>query len=138
MPAHPHSTSPFADLPTSFREEKRVIEQAGLGSWSALRDLDTLTLSQLARQGRATARNLRRLQGIAALVCDLDLAPADAALLMHAGLATIPALAAASPQDVVTRTGRLERQLRTGRPPVVDLALAQRWIQRARRWQPTN
>jgi hypothetical protein len=138
MPAHPRSNGPFTDLPTSFREEKRVIEQAGLASWSALRDLDALALSQLARQGRATARNLRRLQGIAALVCDLDLAPADAALLMHAGLATIPALAAASPQDVVNRTGRLERQLRTGRPPVVDLAVAQRWIQRARRWQPTN
>jgi hypothetical protein len=138
MAPRSRNDGPFADLPASFREERRVIEAAGLTGWSALRALDAQALSQLARRGRATARNLRRLQGIAALVCDLDLAPADAALLMHAGLATIPALAAASPQDVVTRTGRLERQLRTGRPPVVDLALAQRWIQRARRWQPTN
>ncbi|OUW49427.1 MAG: hypothetical protein CBD47_01835, partial [Synechococcus sp. TMED187] len=65
-------------------------------------------------------------------------APADAALLMHAGLATVAALSAASPQDVVTRTGRLERQLRSGRPPVVDLAVAQRWIKAAQAWQPRN
>ena len=43
-----------------------------------------------------------------------------------------------SPQEVLTRTGRLERQLRSGRPPVVDLALARRWILRAKERQNTN
>ena len=39
-------------------------------------------------QRQASARNLKRLRAIAAMVCDLDLAPQDAALLMHAGIAT--------------------------------------------------
>ena len=83
-------------------------------------------------------RNLRRLKGMADLGCCLDLAPADAALLMHAGLATVAAVAGASPPELVTRTGRLERQLRSGRPPVVDLALAKTWILRAKERQNTN
>ena len=70
------------------------------------------------------------------MVCDLDLAPQDAALLMHAGIATRAALAGATPERLVHQTGRLERSLGTGRPAVVDLSTARRWIARAR--QPSN
>jgi hypothetical protein len=132
-----HSAS-IGDLPQSFRDEQRQLSAEGITTWEALRSLNDLELSRMARSGRATARNLKRLRGMADLVCCLHLAPADAALLMHAGIATIPALAAATPQVVVTRTGRLERQLRSGRPPVVDLAVARRWIDAAQRWQPPN
>jgi hypothetical protein len=137
--AEPRGDSiPLAALPASFRDEEKALNAAGIASWDGVRTLDELQLSRLARSGRATARNLRRLQGMAVLICDLDLAPADAALLLHAGVATVSALAASTPQDLVTRTGRLERQLRSGRPPVVDLPTAQRWIQRAKHWQTTN
>ena len=130
--------TPLHDLPQSFRYEQRELETAGISTWGALLDLSDLQLSRLCRSGRATARNFKRLRGMAALVCNLELAPADAALLIHSGIATISALAAASPQDVVLRTGRLERQLRSGRPPVVDLVVARRWIQTAQAWQPRN
>jgi hypothetical protein len=132
-----HSAS-IGDLPQSFRDEQRQLSAEGITTWEALRALSDLDLSRLARSGRATARNLKRLRGMADLVCCLNLPPADAALLMHAGIATVPALAAATPQVLVTRTGRLERQLRSGRPPVVDLVLAKRWIDAAQRWQPSN
>jgi len=128
----------IGDLPQSFRDEQRQLSAEGITTWEALRALSDLDLSRLARSGRATARNLKRLRGMADLVCCLNLPPADAALLMHAGIATVPALAAATPQVLVTRTGRLERQLRSGRPPVVDLVLAKRWIDAAQRWQPSN
>lgn len=130
--------TPLHDLPQSFRYEQRELETAGINTWGALLDLSDLQLSRLCRSGRATARNLKRLRGMAELVCNLELAPADAALLMHSGIATISALAASSPQDVVLRTGRLERQLRAGRPPVVDLVVARRWIRTAQAWQPKN
>ena len=130
--------TPLHDLPQSFRYEQRELETAGINTWGALLDLSDLQLSRLCRSGRATARNLKRLRGMAELVCNLELAPADAALLMHSGIATISALAASSPQDVVLRTGRLERQLRSGRPPVVDLVVARRWIRTAQAWQPKN
>ena len=128
--------TPFPDLPQSFRREKQELEEAGINDWLKLRDLNEAELSRLARSGRASPRNLKRLRAIAGLVCDLDLAPPDAALLMHAGIASRAALAATTPERVVHQTGRLERSLGTGRPAVVDLATARRWIQRAR--QPGN
>ena len=126
----------FHNLPQSFRREQRELEQASLDQWEQLRDLSDIQLSRLCRSGQASARNLKRLRAIAAMVCDLDLAPQDAALLMHAGIATRAALAGATPERLVHQTGRLERSLGTGRPAVVDLSTARRWIARAR--QPSN
>ena len=120
------------DLPQSFRREQRELGRAGINRWSTIRDLTDLELSQLARSGQASARNLKRLRGMAALVCGLDLPPQDAALLMHAGVATPAALAACTPERLVRQTGRLERSLGTKRPAVVDLRVAGDWIRRAR------
>ncbi|MGC6482830.1 MAG: DUF4332 domain-containing protein [Synechococcus sp.] len=130
--------TPLRNLPQSFRDEQPILKAAGITTWGDLLTLSDQQLSQLSRSGRASARNFKRLRGMASLVCHLELAPADAALLMHAGIATISALATASPHDVVTRTGRLERQLRSGRPAVVDLAVARRWILAAQAWQLRN
>ena len=129
---------PIQELPQGLRDERKQLLASGITTWGQLQSLDELQISRLAASGRASARNLRRLQGMAELACGLDLAPQDAALLMHAGLATVPTIAGSSPQELVTRTGRLERQLRIGRPPVVDLALARRWILRAKERQNTN
>ena len=126
----------FHDLPQSFRREQQELEAAGLVEWEQLRDLSDTGMSRLCRSGRASSRNLKRLRAIAALVCDLDLAPQDAALLMHAGIASRAALAGSTPERIVQQTGRLERSLGTGRPAVVDLPTARRWIERAR--QPLN
>ena len=120
------------DLPQSFRYEQNDLAAAGIDSWPDLRDLSDATLSRLVRTGRSSARNLHRLRGMAVLVCDLELAPQDAALLMHAGIATPAALAACSPERLVRQTGRLERSLGTKRPAVVDLKVAGDWIRRAK------
>ena len=122
----------FQDLPQSFRDERIELEQAGIENWSRLRDLSDAELSRLARSGRASPRNLKRLRAIAGLVCDLQLPAPDAALLMHAGIASSAALAASTPERVVQQTGRRERSLGTGGPAVADLFTARRWIQRAR------
>ena len=124
------------DLPQSFRYEQNDLAAAGIDSWPDLRDLSDATLSRLVRTGRSSARNLHRLRGMAVLVCDLELAPQDAALLMHAGIASASALAACTPERLVRQTGRLERSLGSGRRAVVDLTIAQHWSRRAR--QLTN
>ena len=129
---------PLQDLPQSMRDELKQLLTSGITTWGELQALDDLQISRLAASGRASARNLRRLKGMADLACGLDLAPQDAALLMHAGLATVTAIARSTPQELINRTGRLERQLRSGRPSVVNLALARRWIIRARERQNTN
>ena len=124
------------DLPQSFRYEQTDLMAAGIDNWPDLRDLSDGELSRLVRTGRSSARNLHRLRGMAGLVCDLELAPQDAALLMHAGIASASALAACTPERLVRQTGRLERSLGSGRRAVVDLRVAQQWIRRAR--QLTN
>ena len=132
------SGTPLHTLPQGFRDEQHDLEQAGITNWEQLRDLTDQHLSRLVATGRSTARNLKRLRGVADLVCYLDLAPADAALLMHAGFATVAAIANASPQEITNSTGRLERQLGSGRAPVVDLAIAKQWILLAKARQTTN
>ena len=124
---------PLQDLPQSFRDEHKQLINNGINSWGQLKRLDDTEISRMVRQGRSSARNFKRLRGIATLVCDLDLAPQDAALLMHSGIATVPALAGSTPERIVRQTGRLERSLGSGRRSVVDLKLAQSWIQAARR-----
>ena len=130
--------SPLQALPQGFRDEERDLNQAGITNWGQLRDLTDQKLSRLVATDRSTARNLKRLRGMAELVCCLEVAPADAALLMHAGFATVAAIATSSPQDITNRTGRLERQLGSGRPPVVDLAIAKHWILQAKARQTTD
>ena len=128
----PNFNDVIQDLPQSFRREQRELDLAGINRWSTIRALTDLELSRLARSGQVSPRNLKRLRGMANLVCDLNLPPQDAALLMHAGIATPTALAACSPERLVRQTGRLERSLGTKRPAVVDLRVASDWIQRAR------
>ena len=128
----PNFNDTIQELPQSFRREKQELDQAGINHWSSIRDLTDLELSQLARSGQASARNLKRLRGMAHLVCGLDLPPQDAALLMHAGIATPAALAACSPERLVRQTGRLERSLGTKRPAVGDLEVGGDWSRRAK------
>ena len=124
---------PLSDLPQSFRDEEKQLQANGIDSWDSLKQLDDLAISRMIRQGRSSARNFKRLRGIATLVCELDLAPQDAALLMHAGIASVTALATCTPERLVRQTGRLERSLGAGRRSVVDLNVAKRWIEHARR-----
>ena len=129
---------PLNTLPQGFRDEQRDLQKAGITKWGQLRELTDQNLSRLIATGRSTSRNLKRLRGIAELVCCLELAPADAALLMHSGFATVASIATSSPQEITNRTGRLERQLGSGRAPVVDLAIAKQWILLAKARQTTN
>ena len=129
---------PLADLPQSFRHEHAQLITAGITTWIALKHLEGKQLNHLAKDSLATIRNLKRLRGIAALVCDLKLNPADAALLVHSGLATTKALAAANPDDVVSQTGRLQRQLNSNQQSLVNLVIAKKWIKLAQARQLQN
>ncbi|HGY5532001.1 MAG: DUF4332 domain-containing protein [Prochlorococcus sp.] len=126
------------NLPQSFRHEHAQLINAGITTWIALKHLEGNELNNLTKGSLATVRNLKRLQGIAALVCELNLNPANAALLVHSGLATTAVLAAASPNDVVRQTGRLQRQLNSNQQSLVNLATASRWIQLAKNRQLQN
>ncbi len=132
------NSSKIEKLPTNYRDEQKQLFEAGVSTWRELKDLEDQRIYQLVKEGRSTTLNLRRLRGIAELVCEIDLAPQDAALLMHSGLATISSLSTATPQEIVTKTGRLERKLKNGRNHLVGLKKANNWITKAKARQKLN
>jgi predicted RecB family nuclease len=126
-------SGPAWQLPAHAVAEARLLERHGITSWQSLAALDDSQLRRLAGQGGSSEPTLRRLRGQARLVAAVGLEPAQAALLLHAGIADARGLARADPQQLWVQTGRLQRRL-TGQavaPP--DLATLQDWINRARR-----
>ena len=79
-----------------------------------------------------SVRNLKRLKCIAYFICTLDIQLNEAALLMHSGLISNKAISRLTPQELVQKTGRFERTLRTGRIPIIDLKKAHFLIEKAK------
>ena len=119
-------------LPQPFSREEAALRQGGIEGWNQLAALNDAQLRQLARGG-ALERQLRKLRGQAQLVCDLHLEPHEAALLLYAGIASSRGLAQASPQQLLTQLGRLQRSLLGMACPPLDVATVRSWIQRAQR-----
>ncbi len=121
------------NLPKHLQEEVKQLLRQGIQDWYSLKCLKKSDLYVLSKNSRATPRNLEFLHGMATLICKMNLSQSEAALLLHAGIATTEALASLTPSELILKTGRLERQLKTSRKPYVDLKLAKFWIERANR-----
>ncbi len=136
-PEPPRALGP---LPAHFRREQEQLTLAGVTTWQALAALHDLELRRLAGNGAASEQRLIRLRGQARLVVAVGLAPNEAALLLHAGIADRSGLANADPHQLQRAMGRLQRSL-TGRAmPRLDLPVLHSWIRRARLGpgRPTN
>ncbi|MFN7677081.1 MAG: DUF4332 domain-containing protein [Cyanobacteriota bacterium] len=118
-------------LPAHFRHERASLARAGVATWDALAALSADRLRDLARHGQASEARLLRLRAQARLLAAADLAPEEASLLMHAGIADPLALATAQPEQVVVRVNRLWRRLLGDDAPPLTLATVRRWIQAA-------
>lgn len=104
-----------------------------MNSWRQLARLSDDALRQLGAGGGASAQRLKLLRGQARLVQVVGLAPAEAALLLHAGVASPAGLAAANPHQLLLQVGRFQRGLMGRAAPAIHLADVQAWIARARR-----
>ena len=80
-----------------------------------------------------SVKNLKRLKCIAYFICTLNIEVKEAALLMHSGLISNEAISRLSPQELVQKTGRFERFLKTGRIPLIDLKKAYFLIEKAKK-----
>jgi hypothetical protein len=118
-------------LPNHFDREARALGQIGIGDWPALAALDDQALRRLAAAGRCSEARLIRLRGQARLMEQLPLAPEEAALLLHAGIADRPGLASADPQALHRQIGRLQRSLAGNGLPPVPLERVVGWIRQA-------
>ena len=130
-------SSPYP-LPRHFAREQAVLQEAGVVSWDQLARLSDSDLRRLSSRGGALERQLRKLRGQAQLVSELGLEPAEAALLLYAGIASSRGLAQASPQQLLTQLGRLERSLLGMAPARIDAAWVRRWILAAQRHVNTS
>ena len=119
--------SPYP-LPRHFACEQAVLQEAGVVSWEQLARLSDADLRRLCGRGGALERQLRKLRGQAQLVSELGLEPAEAALLLYAGIASTRGLAQASPQQLLVQLGRLERSLTGMAAARIDSTWVRRWI----------
>ncbi len=118
-------------LPAHFHREQRQLEAAQISSWQQLAELDDQALRSLGRSGGASELRLGKLRAQARLVVDVGLEPAEAALLLYAGIANCTGLAQAQPQQLLVQMGRLQRSLTGMAAPLLDLATLNSWIRRA-------
>ncbi len=119
-------------LPRHLQREQSQLEAAGILHWPQLACLSDAQLRQLSRPGGASEAGLIKLRGQARLVVAVALEPAEAALLLYAGIADPRGLAAADPHQLHRSIGRLQRSLTGEAVPMLELATLRRWIQRAR------
>jgi hypothetical protein len=124
---------PLFKLPSHLRQEARCLDAAGITNWQQLAALDDGTLQRLGRGPGVSALRLTRLRGQARLVVAVGLQPAEAALLLHAGVASARGLAEADPHRLLQQITRLQRQLTGSAVPWLDLATLRSWMQRAGR-----
>ena len=115
--------APVFRLPPHFGRERERLEAAGI-TGDAGETIDHV----VGRAGGASEARLIRLRGQARLVVELNLEPPDAALLLHAGIATAAGLRQADPHRLLQQIHRLQRQLTGAATPLLDMATLRRWM----------
>ncbi|MEB3303464.1 MAG: DUF4332 domain-containing protein [Cyanobium sp.] len=131
-------SKPLRDLPGHFQRERTALLAAGVTTWEQIAGLPKEQLRSLASNGWASEARLLRLQAQARLMGAAHLAPEEASLLLHAGIADAVALAQADPQRLQVQVSRLCRGLLGSATPSPPLATLRRWIQAAASSRPGN
>jgi len=121
------------NLPKSFYQEEKILLSNNIKTWDSLLSISDEAIHNLINGSLGSVRNLKRLKCIAYFICTLDIEINEAALLMHSGLISNKAISRLTPQELVHKTGRFERFLRTGRIPLIDLNKAQFLIEKAKK-----
>ena len=121
------------DLPKSFYQEEKILISNNIKTCYSLLSISDKEINNLIYGSLGSVRNLKRLKCIAYFICTLDIQLNEAALLMHSGLISNKAISRLTPQELVQKTGRFERTLRTGRIPIIDLKKAHFLIEKAKK-----
>ena len=123
----------FKDLPKSFYHEEKILLSKNIKTWNTLLSISDKEINNMIYGTLGSVRNFKRLRCIAYFICTLKVELKEAALLMHAGLISNKAISRLSPEELVKRTGRFERILKTGRIPIIDLKKAHFLIEKAKK-----
>jgi len=121
------------NLPKNYYQEEKILLSNNIKTWESLLSISDKEIHKMIYGSLGSVRNLKRLKCIAYFICTLDIEINEAALLMHSGLISNKAISILSPQELVQKTGRFERILRTGRIPLIDLSKAHFLIEKAKK-----
>ena len=121
------------NVPKSFYQEQKILSLNNIKTWDSLLSITDDEINKMIYGTLGSVRNLKRLKGIAYFICTLNIEVKEAALLMHSGLISNKAISRLSPQELVQKTGRFERFLKTGRIPLIDLKKAYVLIEKAKK-----
>ena len=130
---HMNNNLIFKNLPKSFYQEEKILRSNKIKTWNSLLSITDEEINNMIYGSLGSVRNLKRLRCIAYFICTLNIELNEASLLMHSGLISNKAISRLSPQELVQKTGRFERFLRTGRIPLIDLKKAHVLIEKAKK-----
>tara|TARA_B100000700_G_scaffold142502_1_gene158410 strand:- start:304 stop:702 length:399 start_codon:yes stop_codon:yes gene_type:complete len=123
----------FKNIPKSFYQEEKILLSNNINTWDSLLAITDEEINKMIYGSLGSVRNIKRLKCIAYFICSLNIEIKEAALLMHSGLISNKAISRLTPQELVQKTGRFERILRTGRIPLIDLKKAHFLIEKAKK-----
>tara|TARA_B100000902_G_scaffold196744_1_gene187878 strand:- start:714 stop:1112 length:399 start_codon:yes stop_codon:yes gene_type:complete len=121
------------NVPKSFYQEEKILSLNNIKTWDSLLSITDDEINKMICGTLGSVKNLKRLKCIAYFICTLNIEVKEAALLMHSGLISNKAISRLSPQELVQKTGRFERFLKTGRIPLIDLKKAYVLIEKAKK-----
>ena len=123
----------FKNIPKSFYQEEKILLSNKINTWESLLAITDEEVNKMIYGSLGSVRNIKRLKCIAYFICSLNIEINEAALLMHSGLISNKAISRLTPQELVQKTGRFERILKTGRIPLIDLKKAHFLIEKAKK-----
>jgi hypothetical protein len=121
---------PFRPAP-AYRQELEILRRQALDSWEAVADLSLRTIREISGRSPGSEARLIRLRGQARLVVEIGLEPAEAALLLHAGVVDRRGLAEADAHSLHRQVGRLQRGLTGVAMAPIPLVTVRAWILQA-------
>ena len=119
-------------IPNNFKEEFRILNLNGYNTWASLRNLNDATIYKLIHGSKCSLRNMMKIRCISCFIDDLGIHFSEASLLMHSGISSVKSLAQYSPEELLKKTSRLERNLKRNAPRTIDLIKASRIIKEAK------
>ena len=123
----------FKNIPKSFYQEEKILISNNIKTWNSLSLITDEEINKMIYGSLGSVRNLKKLKCIAYFICTLNIELHEAALLMNSGFISNKAISRLNPQELVQKTGRFERTLKTGRIPLIDLNKAHVLIEKAKK-----
>ena len=134
----PKYSKDFKEMPPHLKGETEKLILEGMDSWKKIREITDKDIHLLMKRRNCSKRNIVFLRGIANLICNIEINQSEASLLMHAGISSINVISKMTPEELIKRTSRLERQLNTGKLASINIEKANSWISAARARQIQN